>query len=52
MLFRSPNTATAAELTAAVRGVLDGPAPGLARALSEELRQKPGRAVARSALLG
>lgn len=48
----APNTATSAELTTAVRGVLDGPAPGLARALGEELRREPGREVARAALLG
>lgn len=46
----APNTATSTELTAAVRGVLDGSAPHLARALGEELRRAPGREVARAAM--
>jgi zeaxanthin glucosyltransferase len=41
-----PNAATSAELTAALRGVLDGPAPHLAREVGEELRLVPGRDVA------
>lgn len=47
-----PNAVVAAELTAAVRAVLGGPAPGAARAVGDGLRRTPGRAVARAALLG
>jgi MGT family glycosyltransferase len=47
-----PNEATSAELTDALRGVLDGPAPHLAREIGEELRRAPGRDVARAAMLG
>ncbi|QIG44049.1 glycosyltransferase family 1 protein [Nocardioides anomalus] len=47
-----PNAAAATELTAAVRAVLDGPAPQLARAIGAELRRAPGREVARAVLLG
>jgi zeaxanthin glucosyltransferase len=47
-----PNRATTTELGAAVRAVLDGPAPHLARAIGEELRREPGRDVARAAMGG
>ena len=47
-----PNVATSADLTTAVRGVLDGTAPHLARTIGEELRGAPGRDVARAAMLG
>jgi UDP:flavonoid glycosyltransferase YjiC (YdhE family) len=47
-----PNVVTSAELGAAVRAVLDGPAPHLARTVGEGLRRVPGREVARAALLG
>ena len=47
-----PNEATSADLTDALRGVLDGPAPHLAREIGEELRRAPGRDVARAAMLG
>ena len=45
-----PNAATPADVLTAVRGVLDGPAPDLARKLGEELRGTPGREVARAAM--
>ena len=47
-----PNVVTSVELGAAVRAVLDGTAPHLARAIGEGLRRAPGRDVARAALLG
>ena len=47
-----PNAVTSAQLTTAVRAVLDGPAPGLAATIGEQLRRAPGRDVARAALLG
>ncbi len=47
-----PNVVTSADLGAAVRAVLDGPAPHLARTIGEGLRRAPGRDVARAALIG
>jgi UDP:flavonoid glycosyltransferase YjiC (YdhE family) len=47
-----PNAATSHDVATAVRAVLDGPAPHLARAIGDELRRTPGRHVARAALLG
>ncbi|GAA4693341.1 glycosyltransferase [Nocardioides conyzicola] len=47
-----PNTVTPAELGTAVRAVLDGPPAHLARTIGAELRQTPGRDIARAALLG
>lgn len=47
-----PNTVTPADLGAAVRVALDGPAAHLARTIGEELRRAPGRDVARAALFG
>ncbi|MCW2832581.1 MAG: UDP-glucuronosyl/UDP-glucosyltransferase [Nocardioides sp.] len=46
-----PNVVTSADLGRAVRSVLDGTAPQLARAMGEELRRAPGRHVARAALM-
>ena len=47
-----PNLVTAADVGAAVRDVLDGPAPDLARTIGKELRRAPGRDVARASMLG
>ena len=47
-----PNAVTSVELGTAVRAVLDGHAPHVARGIGEELRRAPGRDVARAALLG
>lgn len=47
-----PNVATAAEVTAAVRRVLAGPAAHRAAALGADLRAGPGPARARAALTG
>ena len=47
-----PNVVTAADLGAAVREVLGGPAPELAQTIGEELRRAPGRDVARASMLG
>jgi MGT family glycosyltransferase len=47
-----PNVVTSADVTSAVRAVLDGQGPHLARAMGEELRRAPGRHVARAALVG
>ena len=46
-----PNAVTSSDLADAVRSVLDGPAPQLARSLGEDLRRAPGRDVARAAML-
>ena len=47
-----PNAVTSAELGAAVRALLDGPAPQQALTVGEGLRRAPGRDVARAVLLG
>jgi UDP:flavonoid glycosyltransferase YjiC (YdhE family) len=47
-----PNEATTSDLATAVRAVLEGPAPDLARAIGERLRRAPGREAARAAMLG
>ncbi|TIH40895.1 nucleotide disphospho-sugar-binding domain-containing protein [Subtercola vilae] len=47
-----PNTATPADVRAAVASVLSGPAPRAAAALGEDLRANPGRDRAREFLLG
>jgi MGT family glycosyltransferase len=44
-----PNAVTPAAVRAAVRAVLDGPAPDLAREIGQGLRRAPGRDVARAA---
>ncbi len=46
-----PNTATVAALRSAITGVLQGAAPAAARELGSALRARPGRDVARDALL-
>ena len=45
-----PNAVTSIELGTAVRAVLDGHSPHVARDIGEELRRAPGRDVARAAL--
>jgi UDP:flavonoid glycosyltransferase YjiC (YdhE family) len=45
-----PNTATAADVTAAVHRILGGPAAQLAAVLGADLRAAPGPARARAAL--
>jgi zeaxanthin glucosyltransferase len=47
-----PSAVTPSEVAAAVRAVLDGPAPGAASELGAELRRRPGREVARAVLGG
>jgi MGT family glycosyltransferase len=51
-LALDPQAASPAEVAAAVRQALDGPAAGRARDLAAELTRRPGRDVARDAVTG